>query len=388
MKLFFSAAMAVIIAISASFIGYGVYLNRVSDSHIETMMASRAVVVHGFKVSYSEITPEIVLDNVTLQAGHATDVIAQIDGSVSEMFVSQGQHVKRGQKICALANMDISLEISRADTDIAKAEAAFVQANEEMERNKRLSEKNAVSRSELESSVARMKSGQAELAAAKIARSQLDHQSGLQTVNSTIDGSVIVVYQQEGAFVQKGAPVVMVGDFDRLVLRGQIPDKKIQNISPLNESYSMWMDVSHLSEKALNIDFRSSFGETFVINAKIRDMTPPPADSAPLRNVTWELDNAIGLLEPGLYANITVSRNDSKRVLAVPAELIGNMERPALYVAGPDSRLAVREVSTGVYGGGLIEIKDGLQEGDVVITSGIDGLEPGTRIDVVVKELS
>ncbi|MDR3254276.1 MAG: efflux RND transporter periplasmic adaptor subunit [Synergistaceae bacterium] len=388
MKLFFTAAMAVIIAISALFIGYGVYVNKVSDSYIETVMASRAVVVHGFKVSYREITPEIVLNNVNMRAEHATDVIAQIDGSVREMFVSQGQYVKRGQKICALANTDISLEISRANTDIAKADAAFVQTNGEMERSKRLSEKNAISRSELESSVARMKSAQAELAAAKIARNQLDQQSGLQTVNSTIDGFVLVVYQQDGAYVQKGAPVIMVGDFDRLLLKGQIPDKKIKNISPLNESYSMRMDVSDLSEKALDTDFRSSFGETFVIKAKIRDMNPPLADSAPLRNVTWEIDNAMGLLEPGLYSSITVSRNDSKMVLAVPAELIGNMESPELYVAGPDSRLAVREVSTGIYGGGLVEIRDGLREGDVVITSGIDGLEPGTKIDVVVKELS
>jgi hypothetical protein len=43
-------------------------------------------------------------------------------------------------------------------------------------------------------------------------------------------------------------------------------------------------------------------------------------------------------------------------------------------------------VETGVYGGGLIEILKGIEDGDVVITSGIEGLELGAKIDVTLED--
>jgi RND family efflux transporter MFP subunit len=386
MKTFFIAAMALTFVISGAFVGYGIYLNRVSESHIETMMAARAVNVRGIRASSRDVRPEIVLDSVTLQTERASDVIAQIEGTISEFAVTVGQEVKRGQKLCVLVNTDIALQISRADIDIAKAQASYAQARNEADRNKRLAEKDSISKSELETSVAREKAAEAELSVAKIARRQLDQQGGFQTVTSPIDGFVVVIYHQAGSYVQKGAPVAMVADFSKLVTRGQILDEKIKNISPLDDVFSIRMDTSYLSEKALDMAFRSGFGKEFVIKARIREISPPMSENAPLRIAVWELDNDRGLLEPGRYAEITVGKDSLKKTLAVPAGLIGDRENPSLYVMDSDSRLALRNVVTGVYGRGLIEILSGIEEGDAVITSGTEGLEPGTKIDVAIED--
>lgn len=386
MKTFFIAAMAVIIVLSGAFVGYGIYLNQVSSSHIETMMASRAVNVRGIRASARDIRPEIVLDSVNLQTDRTADVIAQIDGTVSEFSIAPGQTVKRGQPLCTLVNENIALQISRADTDIAKAQASYVQAKSEADRNKRLAEKDSISKSELEASIARMKAAEAEVSAVKIAHSQLDQQKRFQTVTSPIDGFVAIIYQQVGSYVQKGAPVAMVADFSKLVYRGQIADEKIKNISPIGDVFSIRMDTSYLTEKALDTPFRFGFGEKFVIKTRIRDIAPPIDEDAPLRVVVWELDNDRGLLEPGRYIEVPVSREDLKKNLAVPSGLIDDKENPSLPVRDADSRLAVRKVTTGVYGGGLTEILDGIQEGDVVITSGVEGLEPGTKIDVILED--
>ncbi|MDR1137326.1 MAG: efflux RND transporter periplasmic adaptor subunit, partial [Synergistaceae bacterium] len=276
--------------------------------------------------------------------------------------------------------------ISRANTDIAKAQASYSQARSEAERSKRLSEKDSISKSELETSVARMKAAEAELAAVKIARSQLDQQSGFQAVASPIDGFVVVIYQQVGSYVQKGAPVAMIADFSKLVSRGQIADGKLRNISPTDSVFSIPMDTSFLTEKALDMAFRSGFDEKFVIKARIRGIDPPMSENAPLRIVAWELDNDRGLLEPGRYIEVAIERDDAKRALAVPAVLIGDMASPSLYVMDSESKLAAKNVKTGVYGGGLIEILSGIEEGDVVITSGVEGLEPGERIDVTLED--
>jgi RND family efflux transporter MFP subunit len=386
MKTFFIATMALIVVISGVFVGYGIYLNKVSGSHIETMMAARAANVRGIRASSRDIRPEIVLDSVSLQTERASDVIAQIEGTISEFAVTVRQEVKRGRKLCALVNTDIELQISRADIDIAKAQASHAQAKSEADRNKRLAEKDAISKSELETSVAREKAAEAELSVAKIARSQLDQRGGFQTVTSPIDGFVVVIYHQTGSYVQKGAPVAMVADFSKLVTRGQIADEKIKNISPLDDVFSIRMDTSFLTEKALDMAFKSGFGKEFVIKARIREISPPMSENAPLRIAVWELDNDRGLLEPGRYTGITIGKDSLKKTLAVPAGLIGDRGNPSLYVRDSDSRLAQRNVVTGVYGGGLIEILSGIEEGDAVITSETEGLELGTKIDVTMED--
>jgi RND family efflux transporter MFP subunit len=386
MKTFFIMAISLIIALSGAFVGYGIYLNQVSGSHIETMTAARAVNVRGIRASSRGVRPEIVLDNISLQTERAADVIAQIDGTISKFAVSAGEAVKRGQTLCTLVNLDIALQISRANTDIAKAQASYAQAKSEVDRNKRLADKDSISKSELETSVARVKAAEAELSAAKIALSRLEQQSRFQTVTSPIDGFVVVIYYQVGSYVQKGAPVAMVADFSKLVFRGQIADEKIKNLSPVDSVFSIRMDTSFLTEKALDTAFKSGFDENFVIKTKIRNIAPPINENAPLRVALWEMNNDRGLLEPGRYVDVAIGRDDVKKNLAVPLDLIGDRKAPSLYVKDSDSRLAVRNVKTGVYGGGLIEIVNGIEEGDVVITSGVEDLEPGTKIDVTLEE--
>jgi RND family efflux transporter MFP subunit len=360
MKKTFFFILLVALLLSASFIGFGIYVNKTSDSYIETMMASRAVSLNGMRALYREITPEIVLDSITLQTEKATDAIAQIDGTVSAIYVTQGQNVQEGQNLCLISNADIPLQISRADTDIAKAKAAYLNSKSTYERNLRLFEKNSISKSETETSKAQMDAAAAELEAAKIVRNQLAEQSGRQTVTSPVAGTVIMIYQQAGAYVTRGAPLIMIGDFSRMVFRGLIQDEKIRNIAPLDELFRLIIDTSDLTDKALNTEFTSGFDVNASMDVRIRRITPDMTESAPVRNVTWEVDNKFAILEPGLYSDMIIRKNTSRKAICVPLTLITNSGDPELYAADGDSRLSIRKVKTGIYDSDFVEITEGL----------------------------
>jgi RND family efflux transporter MFP subunit len=382
MKKFFFFAIVVIILISASFVAYGIYLNKMSDSHIDTMIAARAVRVNGMRVSYREIHPEIIIQSAGFQAGKTADVVAQIGGTITQFFVTRGQMIKRGQKICSVENPEIVLQIARANTDIAKAEAAYLQVSGEHTRNQRLTEKNAIAKSELESSSARQKAAKAELEAAKIQRRQLDEQRKMQDIISPLEGYAVVVYEQTGAYLSAGSPVLMIGAFDQLVFTVMMQDYLIKNMTPIDDSYSMLLNTDYLTAKGLDISFKSGFEENFTINTKIRSVSPPLSESAPLRNVTMELDNNLALLEPGLYTDVLLQKKKTVRILAMPVIFPTDTKEHEIYVMDSDSRLALRKIKTGLYNSEFVEVKEGLSEGDMVITSGVEGIEIGSRIDV------
>ena len=383
MKKFYFAVTFVILALSAAFLGYGIYLNTTSDSHIETMLASRAVNLSGIRVSYRDMYPELRLDyHVSLRTRYQADAITQIDGMIEEMYVSQGQDVKQGQPLCKIVNYDVPLNISKADADIARAEATYLQSVSTAERNKRLASEDAISTSELETSISQMKASKAELDATKVARKQIDQQVSFQTVTAPLSGAVLVLYQHTGDFINKGAPVLMIADFSRMYFTALLDDERIKNIAPIEGKFSFRPNFDNAMIKAFDTAARSSYSEDTVFDVEISSVWPPLGENAPTRSMACELDNSLGVFEFGMYTDVIIRKETPKRALAVPKTAVYNMDGPKVYVSDANSRLAARGIITGVYDSEHVEVMEGLEEGDVVITSGIEGLDIGVRIVV------
>jgi RND family efflux transporter MFP subunit len=382
LKTFYFATAFIILLLAAALLGCGVYLNRTSYSHIETMLASRAVNLSGVKVSYRDLYPEMYLDYIDLRTRRQADAIARIDGLIEELYVSRGQEVEQGQPLCKIVNDEVPLLISRAETDIAKAEASYLHATSVVERNKKLAAEDTATASDLETSVSQMTAAKAELDAARITREQMEDQRKSQTLTAPLSGAVIVVYQEAGNVVDKGAPVVMIADFAKMYSSVLVDDKKIRNLAPFDGKFSLSIDLSNITEKAFDSAAKSSFNEDTAFDVHISEIAPPLSESVPVRSLTFEIDNRLGVMEIGMYTGVVIRKNSPKRALAVPLSAIPDRDNPSVCVSDAESRLAVREIKTGVYDSDYVEVLDGLEEGDVVIVSGIGGLEAGMKVNV------
>ncbi|MCL2009854.1 MAG: efflux RND transporter periplasmic adaptor subunit [Synergistaceae bacterium] len=385
MKKIYFAATFLILVFSAAFIGYGVYLNTTSASYIETMLESRAVSLSGVRVSYRDIYPELRLDYIDLRASMQADVITQIDGEIEELYVTQGQKVEREQPIGRIVNYDVPLSVSRADTDVARAEASYLQAVSTAERNQRLAAEDAVSISELETSISQMKASKAELDAAVIARRQIEQQKGFQVLTAPLPGSVMIVYQQPGNYVGKGVPVAMIADFSKLYFTVLVSDEKIRNIAPFDGNFTVPFDFANMMGKVFDNAAMSSFGHDTAFDVKILSVLPPLDEDALVRSVTCEVDNSLDILEIGMYNDIVVRKGTPKRTPAIPLSVVFDRDGSRVYVSDANSNLAVRGIKTGVHDNEYVEVVEGLDEGDVVILSGVEGLSLGARVDVYVE---
>ena len=388
MKRFYSAATLVFFVLSATFIGYGVYLNTTSASYIETMLAARTVSLSGIRVAYRDLRPEVFLEYVDLKTRTQADAIAQVDGRLEELYVTQGQAVERGQPIAKLVNDEVPLSIARAETDVARAETSYQQAAGVVERNQRLAAEDAIAASELESSISQMLALKAELDAARIARRQIEQQRGFQVVTAPLSGSILVVYQQPGNFVGKGAPVAMVADFSKLYFTTLVEEKELRNITPLDGEFSLLFHILKVDvmEKAFDRAPVSVFGNDTAFGVEISSVSPPPGEDASVRSITCEVDNRLGILETGMYDDVVIRKETVKRALAIPLSVVFDRGgAPRVYLRDADSGLAVRGIKTGAHDSEYVEVVEGLDEGDIVILSGVEEFDLGVRIDVYVE---
>ena len=111
-------------------------------------------------------------------------------------------------------------------------------------------------------------------------------------------------------------------------------------------------------------------------------ITPALNEPASVRQIVWQIDNRVGLLEPGAYRKMRLHSSITRRVLTIPISCFTDESHDRVAVLESDGRLGFRDVETGITDGTYIEIIKGLQEGDIVITSDTEGLTVGTEIDV------
>jgi membrane fusion protein, copper/silver efflux system len=88
--------------------------------------------------------------------------------------------------------------------------------------------------------------------------------------------------------------------------------------------------------------------------------------------VRLEFDNADGLLKPGMFANVALQNTLAReRTLAPREAIIDTGERKVAFVSFGEGKFEPREVLVGIANGdGMVEVLDGLEPGEIVVTSG------------------
>ncbi len=83
------------------------------------------------------------------------------------------------------------------------------------------------------------------------------------------------------------------------------------------------------------------------------------------------LSNPDGHIRPGLYAEVTFQPANSGQTVAIPeSAVIDSGQRRVAFVAKGEGRFEPRDIETGARGGGFVEVRKGLAEGEDVVVRG------------------
>jgi RND family efflux transporter, MFP subunit len=117
-------------------------------------------------------------------------------------------------------------------------------------------------------------------------------------------------------------------------------------------------------------------GEVYAIEPRINTDTR----TLSLRAIS---DNAEFLLYPGAFANIELVLEEIEQALMVPTiSLIPGLNSQKVYLA-VNGRVEERVVKTGIRTSEQVQILEGLEPGDKVLTTGLLQVRPGLAVRVV-----
>lgn len=390
MKKYFLVAMTMVIILSLTIIGYGIFVNYKGESVILERMNNRSVIVNTAAVQTREINPQYEFSETSFHARQSVDVIAKVDGVISRKYTHKNKYVHAGNVVVELTNEDLPLRIKQAESALRRAEAVELQARNSYQRHSRLIEMDATSMEKLDEARANYAAAQADVSNAQAQYEQAVLNQERLHVVSDVEGYVLVSYKEEGNFVTAGTPICLIGDFKSMWFALNMSDADLKALlGDMGEKGRFTLSFKHPDfVKSYNTEYSAgNRGNKSVFDVDIAGIYPALSEPAGMRRVVLNVYNDAGILEARSYEDMVLAANQPRRVLTVPKEALNNDDNNAsVYVVNAAKELEERQVVTGAGGERYVEVLSGVNEGEIVVVSGVDGLNEGQRVEAVMEE--
>ncbi|MDQ2747072.1 MAG: efflux RND transporter periplasmic adaptor subunit, partial [Acidobacteriota bacterium] len=96
--------------------------------------------------------------------------------------------------------------------------------------------------------------------------------------------------------------------------------------------------------------------------------------------VEAEVDNGDGLLKPGQFATVRITQSETKPTVMIPASAVKTEGEANSVFVVKDGRAEQRTVTLGTLENDKIEVKQGVQENEAVVTANLNQVFDGVQV--------
>ncbi len=296
-----------------------------------------------------------------VRAHQRAELSFRVSGPLVQLPVQEGQFVRKGELLARIDPRDFANEAQLRQSYATEARTLF-------ERVARALESEAVTVAERDQVRARMEVAHAEMVLARNALADTE-------LRAPFDGRIARRLVENFQNVQAGDRIVILEDIARLEVSIQLPEQDVARLPP---------EASMLATSVGTVSFASLPGQVFPATVKELDARADPRTNT--YRVTLSLPRpAEGNILPGMSANFTTAPDvvPSQPVYRLPVEAIQAAPdgQPFVWVLATDGRTVQRRsVRNGPLSGASIEVPEGLQAGDRVVTRGGAYLGDGMQV--------
>ncbi|QBY03955.1 efflux RND transporter periplasmic adaptor subunit [Thalassotalea sp. HSM 43] len=302
-------------------------------------------------------------------------VVAEVSGVITKVHVKEGQHVERDQLLFEIDASPFEAEVLRQKALMKQAEANLALAQVKYDMSKSLQDSNAMSKIDAEQVKVNREVAAAALASANASLVSAELALKKAKVLAPIAGNTGIMTYSVGDLVGPAqGPVVDIVGTGEIEVYSQIGEKEhFEHVSELLRDKQRVPDTLELE-----LADGTMYEHTGVINFKGREVK----DGTVTYRVVFP--NPDGLILGGQNVTIVATAGKQSTVHYVPQKAVMEDQLGRfVYVVGEDNVVEKRVVDMGNRYGMNWVVKDGLQDGEKVIVSGILKAKVGQAVSPV-----
>ncbi|TGW14652.1 efflux RND transporter periplasmic adaptor subunit [bacterium NHP-B] len=292
--------------------------------------------------------------NGILAAVKTVQLYPELDGRIQKIHIKQGLPVKEGQLLVQLDDRLMCAQLQEAEAKLSLAESEY-------ERTRNLWKQKFVAKAVLDEKKSRLNVAKAEV---KIAKVRVDQAK----VVAPFDGMIGLTKVSEGAMVNRNQELGIISMLDPLYVDFSVPESFLKDISVGSLVYVTVEGSNDLPMEAV-IDAIDSRAQPGTHSIQMRALLENSGN-----------ENSGNLMRPGQFARVAVDLGKDDNAVLVPMKAIEQSGTRFFVYIVLDNTAIQKEVVLGTREGDVVQIKEGLQGGEPVVTVGQVNIHDGAFV--------
>ena len=342
-------------------IGFAAAQDKPEDKEAAKAPAQPPALVEVAEIVQGEAEPMVEFVG-TVYFARKSNVAAEVEGVVEQVFFEEGYRVKSGDPLVRLGAeiLDTLIEATRADHDLVLVE--LEQAQKELARREPLYREGSVSESAYDEYFFKSRMLQNRSMSLEAALDRLLLEKKKKTILAPFDGIVVRKNAEKGEWVDNGGMVAVIADDRTVDIVVNVPAVMLKYLKPGRE-------LIVTSEKA-------KFTGKFLSYVPKGDVATRTFD------VKIRMQNSAGLIE-GMEARALIPSDEKRQGLKAPRDALLDKGGQNVVWLVKDSAAKMVPVQVAGYDGMYVAISGpGLENGDMVIIKGNERLREGQPVTV------
>ena len=314
--------------------------------------------------------------SATIRGRQDIDIYPQVSGTISELRVTEGQSVSKGQTLFIIDQVPYKAALQTAEANVAAAKASVATAQLTYDSKKELFAKSVVSQYDLSTAENTLLTAKAQLAQAEAQRVNAANNLSYTVVKAPANGMVGTLPYRVGALVSASIPqpLTTVSDNSEMYVYFSMTENQLLNLT--RKYGSIANTLKNMPDVQLQLNDGTVYDQTGRVES-ISGVVDTSTGSVQLRAV---FPNENGLLLSGSTGNI-IMPNLYKDCIVVPQTATFEIQ-DKVYVyklvdgKATSSMIEVEKISNGRE----YIVTAGLTPGEVIITEGVGLMREGTPV--------
>jgi membrane fusion protein (multidrug efflux system) len=312
-----------------------------------------------------------------LIASEKVDIRARVSGFIEEIAFREGARVSAGDTLYRIEKTAYEAAVAEIEARLMGAEAERNLASLERDRTKTLTDRGTFSQADLDRAEATLARAEGTIAQLQAQLAQAELNLSYTTVTAPFDGIVGLTAYDVGALVgPDSGPLVTLTNLDPIYAEFPIS-------TGLLLDYSERVAAGQAQGEG-TVTIQLSNGAVYPEPGTLDFIDARVAQGTDTVLVRADFPNPDGRLFDGALVQVVLEASEGDMRLAVPAQAIQrDLAGPFVMVVDGSGTVSQRRIDTGASSGGFTAVPTGLQEGDLVITEGLNKVRPGVTVDAV-----